>query len=135
MATDDTRRERQSFRKPLGCQCSIILRVLDKLCAIQLCLDHGGLPTLPRGGNWTERRLGWSNDMTPDDKSGMDASLLGEIQVILAEKRTALALMRTGIAVFVLPLSVLSVLIATSKYYDVLRVLYFLLPLLVLNLG
>ena len=43
--------------------------------------------------------------------------------------------MRTGIAVFVLPLSVLSVLIATSKYYDVLRVLYLLLPLLVLNLG
>ena len=44
--------------------------------------------------------------------------LINEIQLILAEKRTSLAAMRTGIAVFVLPLSVLSVLVATSKYYD-----------------
>ena len=42
--------------------------------------------------------------------------------------------MRTGIAVFALPLSVLSVLIATSKYYDVVHVLHFLIPLLVLCL-
>ena len=31
---------------------------------------------------------------------------------------------------FALPLSVLSVLVATSNYYDVVRVLHFLLPLL-----
>src|SRR5215467_8055762 len=61
--------------------------------------------------------------------------IFGEIQVLLAEKRTALASLRTGIAVFALPLSVLSALIATSKYYDITRVLHFLLPLLVLNLG
>jgi len=36
--------------------------------------------------------------------------------------------MRTGITVFVLPLSVLSVLIATSKYYDVLQVMHLILP-------
>jgi len=41
--------------------------------------------------------------------------------------------MRTGIAVLALPLSVMSVLIATSKYYDVLHVLHFLIPLGVLN--
>jgi hypothetical protein len=40
--------------------------------------------------------------------------IFGEIQVLLAEKRTALASLRTGIAVFALPLSVLSALIATS---------------------
>ena len=40
-----------------------------------------------------------------------------------------------AIALFALPLSVLSALIATSKYYDVVQVLHFLLPLLVLNLG
>jgi len=38
--------------------------------------------------------------------------------------------MRTGITVFVLPLSVLSVLIATSKYYDVIQVMHFIIPLL-----
>ncbi len=43
-------------------------------------------------------------------------------------------MMRTGIAVLVLPLSVMSFLIATSKYYDVLHVLHFLLPLGILNL-
>lgn len=64
----------------------------------------------------------------------VDSSVFGEIQLILAEKRTALASMRTGIAVFALPLSVLSALIATSKYYNVEHVIHFLLPLLVLNL-
>ena len=39
-----------------------------------------------------------------------DNVIFGEIQVLLAEKRTALAAMRTGIAVFALPLSVLSAL-------------------------
>ncbi len=54
---------------------------------------------------------------------------INEVQLILAEKRTSLAIMRTGIAVLALPLSVMSFLIATSKYYDVLHVLHFLVPL------
>jgi uncharacterized membrane protein YidH (DUF202 family) len=61
--------------------------------------------------------------------------ILGEIQVLLAEKRTALASLRTGIAVFALPLSVLSVLIATSRYYNIGAVIPLLVPLLLLNLG
>jgi uncharacterized membrane protein YidH (DUF202 family) len=64
-----------------------------------------------------------------------DSVILGEIQVLLAEKRTALASLRTGIAVFALPLSVLSVLIATSRYYNVVSVMPFLVPLLLLNLA
>ena len=48
----------------------------------------------------------------------LDSVILGEIQVLLAEKRTALASLGTGIAVFALPFSVLSVLIATSRYYS-----------------
>lgn len=43
--------------------------------------------------------------------------------------------MRTGIAVLALPLSITSVLIATSKYYEALQVLHFLIPLGVLNLA
>ncbi len=61
--------------------------------------------------------------------------LVSEIQLLLAEKRTSLASMRTGIAVFALPLSVLSVLIATSGYYDIANVLYLFIPLLLLCLG
>src|ERR1051326_2062249 len=73
--------------------------------------------------------------MIPDGEEGMDSSIFGEIPLILAEKRTALAGLRTGIAVFALPLSVLSALIATSKYYNIWHVLHFLLPLLALSLG
>ena len=40
--------------------------------------------------------------------------------------------MRTGIAVFELPITVMSVLIATSKYYDIVQVMHLLVPLLIL---
>ncbi len=73
--------------------------------------------------------------MDTNEPSQLDSAILGEIQVLLAEKRTALSSLRTGIAVFALPLSVLSVLIATSRYYDIVAVLPFLVPLLLLNLG
>ena len=69
------------------------------------------------------------------DTNKIDSIAINEVQLILAEKRTSLAIMRTGIAVLALPLSVMSVLIATSKYYDVLHVLHFLIPLGVLNLA
>jgi hypothetical protein len=62
-------------------------------------------------------------------KSDSDAFITNEAQLILAEKRTSLAAMRTGIAVFALPLSVLGLLIATSRYYDVIHVLHLILPL------
>lgn len=58
-----------------------------------------------------------------------DAIIINEAQLILAEKRTSLAAMRTGIAVFVLPLSVMGLLIATSRYYEVLKVLPLIIPL------
>jgi hypothetical protein len=59
-----------------------------------------------------------------------DNIIINEIQLLLAEKRTSLATLRTGITVLVLPLSVLSLLIATSKYYNILHVMHLLLPLL-----
>jgi uncharacterized membrane protein YidH (DUF202 family) len=65
----------------------------------------------------------------------LDMLILQEMQLLLAEKRTTLATLRTGIAIFAFPLSVLSVLIATSKSYDVHEVWHWLLPLLLLNLG
>jgi len=59
--------------------------------------------------------------------------LFDEIQLLLAEKRTSLSGLRTGIAIFALPLSVLSVLVATSRYYDPTKVKAFLIALIILN--
>jgi len=77
--------------------------------------------------------------MDASDKSELTASLdpvtFNEVQLLLAEKRTSLSTMRTGIAVFAFPLSVLSVLIATSKSYDVHAVMPWLVPLVGLNVG
>src|SRR6266853_6819079 len=73
--------------------------------------------------------------METNELPQLDALILGELQVLLSEKRTALSSMRTGIAVFALPLSVLSVLIATSRYYSIGKVMPLLMPLLLLNLG
>ncbi|GAB6042312.1 hypothetical protein [Endothiovibrio diazotrophicus] len=69
------------------------------------------------------------------DAAGGGSIAINEVQLLLAEKRTSLAVMRTGIAVLALPSSVISILIATSKYYDVPSVLHLLIPLGVLNLG
>jgi uncharacterized membrane protein YidH (DUF202 family) len=73
--------------------------------------------------------------MEPNEPPPLDNLILGEIQVLLAAKRTALSSLRTGIAIFALPLSVLSVLIATSRYYSFEKVMPLLVPLLLLNMG
>lgn len=69
------------------------------------------------------------------DPKKSESIVIGEVQLLLAEKRTTLALMRTGIAVLALPLSVMSVLVATSRYYNIFHVLHFLVPLLALCLA
>ena len=70
-----------------------------------------------------------SESSCPGPSTDSDALIINEAQLILAEKRTSLAAMRTGIAVFALPLSVLGLLIATSRYYDLLQVLPLIIPL------
>jgi uncharacterized membrane protein YidH (DUF202 family) len=64
-----------------------------------------------------------------------DNYILSEVQVLLSEKRTSLSTLRTGIAIFAFPLSVLSVLIATSRSYNPKEVLPYLVPLGLLNLA
>lgn len=61
--------------------------------------------------------------------------IINEAQLILAEKRTSLAALRTGIAIVALPMSLTTFLIATSRYYDTADVLHFLLPVGGLNLA
>ena len=65
----------------------------------------------------------------------LDMLALQEMQLLLAEKRTSLSTLRTGIAIFAFPLSVLSVLIATSRSYEIREVWHWLVPLLLINLG
>jgi len=63
-----------------------------------------------------------------------NAIIINEAQLILAEKRTSLSAIRTGIAVIALPLSLVGLLIATSRFYDVIHVMYLLIPLTALNI-
>jgi uncharacterized integral membrane protein len=64
-----------------------------------------------------------------------ETMLINEISLVLAEKRTSLSVMRSGLAVLALPLSVLSVLIVISRYYDPDKVIHLLGPLLILCAG
>lgn len=74
-----------------------------------------------------------SNASTQSPSQDHEELVVSEVQLLLAEKRTSLAALRIGIAVVALPLSILSILTATSRYYDVLHVLHFIIPLLLLN--
>ncbi len=67
-----------------------------------------------------------------DREDDHESLIINEVQLLLAEKRTSLAAMRTGIAVLALPLSVMGVLIATSRYYDIVQVLPLFVPLILL---
>ena len=60
------------------------------------------------------------------------SQIYNRINVLLAEKRTSLAVLRTAIAIFTLRISVFTVLIATSRYYDVSAVLHFIIPLIII---
>lgn len=61
--------------------------------------------------------------------------IINEMQLILSEKRTSLSVLRTGITVLLFPMSVLTVLLATSRYYDITRQLKFAIPLAIMCLG
>ena len=51
------------------------------------------------------------------------------IQILLAEKRTSLAVMRTAIAMVAVPLSITTVLVTLSRYFSWLDNLHFLIPM------
>ena len=56
-----------------------------------------------------------------------------DISILLAEKRTSLAVLRTAIAFFTLPLSVFTILTATSRFYDPLESIPLLLIIIIIN--
>lgn len=55
--------------------------------------------------------------------------VINEVMLLLAEKRTSLSSVRTGIAVVAVPMSIVSFLVATSRLYALPTVLYLLAPL------
>jgi uncharacterized membrane protein YidH (DUF202 family) len=61
--------------------------------------------------------------------------IINEMQLVLAEKRTALSILRTGLAVILLPMSVLTVLLAVSRYFDISKQLQYAIPLAFMTIG
>lgn len=79
------------------------------------------------GGGGLENRM-----MSKDQNTEITASQwFDAAQLLLAEKRTALSVLRTGSAIFVIPLSVMSLLIATAKFYQNQQVWQLMIPVLV----
>lgn len=61
--------------------------------------------------------------------------LINEAQFLLADKRTQLAAVRTGLALLAVPMSIISVLVVTSRLYHFWDNYWYILPLLLLCLG
>lgn len=61
--------------------------------------------------------------------------VINEVQLLLAEKRTAFALLRTGMSVSLVPMSVWTVLVATSSLWTVWDSWWMLIPLMLVALG
>jgi uncharacterized membrane protein YidH (DUF202 family) len=76
----------------------------------------------------------YPTDGEPVAEACPPAIIINEVQLILAEKRTSLAGLRTGIAVFAIPLSVMGLLVATSRHYEIPDVLHLFLAVMAINL-
>ena len=64
----------------------------------------------------------------------VDNLIVEEILVLLQEKRTALRMVRIGISAIIAQITILSFLIATSRYYQWMEVMHLWIPFAVLNL-
>jgi uncharacterized membrane protein YidH (DUF202 family) len=53
----------------------------------------------------------------PRKQTQNEQLLLNEVQLLLAEKRTYLSMLRTGLAVFTVPITIIAVLAATVEYH------------------
>ena len=56
-----------------------------------------------------------------------------QAQLVLAEKRTSLAVLRTAIMIFALPLTVLTALIGFSNYYDFQTNIWLMVPIIAIS--
>ena len=74
---------------------------------------------------------GDSNNNNEHTQQSEIRTSLALIRTIDAEKRTHLAELRTGIVILTIPMSLLTILIATSNYYSVNSVLSFIMGLVI----
>jgi hypothetical protein len=70
-----------------------------------------------------------TNDSIQKNKNGI---IINEAQLVLAEKRTHLVMLQTGIAILALPMTLVSFLIASSRFYHIADVLIYLILLYIL---
>ncbi|MBS3793686.1 MAG: hypothetical protein KGY80_02225 [Candidatus Thorarchaeota archaeon] len=73
-------------------------------------------------------------DLTPRVARNTNIKL-SIVRTLEAEKRTHLAELRTGTAILAIPMSLLTILIATSNYYELANVLFFVMGLVVGIIG
>ena len=64
----------------------------------------------------------------------VDSLIVEEILVLLQEKRTALRMVRIGISAVIAEITILGLLIATSRYYKWMEVMHLWIPFALLNL-
>lgn len=73
--------------------------------------------------------------MGQDNRQEPESLLINEAQFLLADKRTQLATVRTGLALLAVPMSIVSLLVVTSRLYHFWENFLYLLPLLFICLG
>jgi hypothetical protein len=57
-----------------------------------------------------------------NDEVSFERLLIDEVQLLLDEKRAFLSMMRTGIFILIAQLLIISILIATSRFYEIINV-------------
>ena len=73
--------------------------------------------------------------MEMKDKGSENKEAINEIRLLLDEKRTSISIMITGVAVLIAQLLIYSILIATSKFYEIVEVVHLIIPFYVINLA
>jgi hypothetical protein len=87
-----------------------------------------------RGDTVCPRGTGFKEiNMEPSANGENEVVIINEIQILLEEKRTSLAVMRTGIGVLVAQVLVSGYLIATSKSYQFMELLHMAVPFYIIN--
>jgi hypothetical protein len=56
-----------------------------------------------------------------NDEVSFERLLIDEVQLLLDEKRAFLSMMRTGIFILIAQLLIISILIATSRFYEIIN--------------
>ena len=71
--------------------------------------------------------------MEINDKGSENKEVIDEIRLLLDEKRTSISILSTGIFILLAQLLIYSILIATSKFYEIANVLHMIIPFYIVN--